>query len=113
MQYILNYSLQLTFYIFGFFGLLVSLKCFFDSSKYASIFFISFIVSLIIGYFFKVLFNKNKILKEKNLVITIFYSWFLLILVSAIPFFAFIDVLTISDIFFISTSFITTTGISA
>ena len=109
MQY-LNYSLQLTFYIFGFLGLLVSLKCFFDSSKYASIFFISFIVSLIIGYFFKVLFYKNNSLREKNLVITIFYSWFLLILVAAIPFFAFIDVLTISDIFFISTSFITTTG---
>ena len=88
MQHILNYSLQLTFYIFGFLGLLVSLKCFFDSSKYASIFFISFIVSLIIGYFFKVLFNKNNILKEKNLVITIFSAWLLLILVAAIPFFA-------------------------
>ena len=87
MQHILNYSLQLTFYTFGFFGLLVSLKCFFDSSKYSSIFFISFIVSFIIGYFFKILFNKNKILKEKNLVITIFISWFLLNLVSAIPFF--------------------------
>ena len=110
MQYILNYSLQIIFYVFGFFGLLVSLKCFLDSSKYTSIFFISFIVSFIIGYFFKVLFNKNKILKEKNLVITIFSSWLLLTLVSAIPFLSFIDVLAISDIFFISTSFITTTG---
>ena len=110
MQYILNYSLQLTFYMFSSFGLLLSLKCFFDSNKYSSIFFISFIVSLIIGYLFKVLFNKNKILKEKSLAITIFFSWILLILVAAIPFFSFIDILDISDIFFISTSFITTTG---
>ena len=59
---------------------------FFISSKYTSIFFISFIVSFIIGYFFKPLFYNNKF-KEKNLAITIFLSWLLLILVSAIPFF--------------------------
>ncbi len=109
MQNLLNYSLQLTFYLYGGLALLLSFKCFLSSSKYASIFFISFIVSSIIGYFFKALFYNNKF-KEKNLAITIFFSWLLLILVSAIPFFSFVNTFSISDIFFISTSLITTTG---
>lgn len=109
MQNLLNYSLQLTFYLYGGLALLLSFKCILSSSKNSSIFFISFIVSFIIGYFFKVLFYNNKF-KEKNLAITIFLSWILLILVSAIPFFSYVDIFSISDIFFISTSFITTTG---
>ena len=109
MQKLLNYTLQLIFYLHGSFALLLSLRCFFISSKNASIFFITFILSLIIGYFFKPLFYNNKF-KEKNLAITILLSWLLLILVSAIPLFSYMDIFSISDIFFISTSFVTTTG---
>ena len=83
MQNLLNYSLQLTFYLYGGLALLLSLKCFLSSSKYASIFFISFIVSTIIGYFFKALFYNDKF-KEKSVAITIFFSWlFLTILMKA------------------------------
>ena len=109
MQNLLNYSLQLTFYLYGGLALLLSLKCFLSSSKYASIFFISFIVSTVIGIYFKSLFYNDKF-KEKSVTITIFFSWLLLILVSAIPFFSFVDTFSISNIFFISTSLITTTG---
>ena len=86
MQNLLNYSLQLTFFFYGGLALLLSLKCYFTSSKNASVFFISFIISFVIGYFFKALFYNNKF-KEKNLAITIFLSWILLIIVSAVPFF--------------------------
>ena len=109
MQKLLNYSLQLTFYLYGGLALLLSFTCYLSSSKYASIFFISFIASSIIGYFFKVLFYNNKF-REKSLAITIFFSWLLLILLSAIPFLSFINIFSISDIFFVSTSLITTTG---
>ena len=109
MQNLLNYSLQLTFFFYGGLALLLSLKCYFTSSKNASVFFISFIISFVIGYSFKQLFYNNNF-KKKNLAITIFFSWILLILVSAIPFFSLVDLITIGEIFFISASFVTTTG---
>ena len=71
MQNLLNYSLQLTFYLYGGLALLLSFKCFLSSSKYASIFFISFIVSTIIGYFFKALFYNDKF---KNLLFIYFFN---------------------------------------
>ena len=87
MQNLLNYSLQLTFYLIWWFSIFLSLKCYITSSVNTSIFFISFIISFVIGYSFKQLFYNNNF-KEKNLAITIFFSWILLILVSAIPFFS-------------------------
>ena len=108
MQKLLNYTLQLIFYLHGGFALLLSLGGFLLLVKIL-VFFITFILSLIIGYFYKPLFYNNKF-KEKNLATTILLSWLLLVLLSAIPLFSYMDILSISDIFFISTSFVTTTG---
>ena len=111
MQVLLNFTLQSTFYIYGMLGLMFSFKCLIEENYNSSIYFITSIVSLIIGYLFKVLFFKEHI-NFKNFIFTIFSSWLLLILVSSIPYYSLIKLLDFTEIIFLSTSYITTTGLS-
>ena len=111
MQVLLNFTLQSTFYIYGMLGLMLSFKCLIEKNYNSSIYFITSIVSLIIGYLFKVLFFKEYI-NFKNFIFTIFSSWLLLILVSSIPYYSLIKLLDFTEIIFLSTSYITTTGLS-
>ena len=108
MNNLLLFTLQATFYIYGTMGLILSVKCLINDDSSHNVFFISSALSFIIGYFLHFLLQNT--FKLRYFLKTIFFSWFLLILVSSIPFLSLFQELNLSSIIFISTSLITTSG---
>ena len=99
MNNLLLFTLQATFYIYGTMGLILSVKCLINDDSSHNVFFISSALSFIIGYFLHFLLQNT--FKLRYFLKTIFFSWFLLILVSSIPFLSLIQELNLSSIIFI------------
>ena len=106
---IIYFAFQSIFIFYGILTILAYVVSFTYGSNSSLVFLIALLFNFLIFYFINFL-KKNFII---NRIIFIYYSiigWLLIILVSSIPFFELLIYNSLNEIFFFTTSLVTTTG---
>ena len=106
---IIYFAFQSIFIFYGIFNTLAYSISYFYGSKSSLIFLVALLFNVLIVYFFN-FFKKNFTINRINFIYYSIIGWFLIILVSVIPFFELLILSSLNEIIFFTTSLVTSTG---
>ena len=106
----ITFALQSIFCVFAFLCLLIFSYSLGDSSNSSILYFITFLANVLVILVLNIF--KKKINKNLNfLIVNFLFIWIIIIIIGTIPLFEIYENSSLSEIFFISTSLSTTTGL--
>ena len=106
---IIYFAFQSIFIFYGILNTLTYIVSYFYGSKISLIFLVALLFNILIVYFINFL-KKNVIINRISFIYYSIAGWFLIILVSSIPFFELLILSSLNEIIFFTTSLVTSTG---